>query len=241
LAQSGTSAARIFRGTPWSFLGAVSAAVPPMSRLVTGLVLLCFAVACGGPSTDLVSCDPALDYLRCNGNKVSHCTCTKNGPRLGTDFAGRPLYSCEAYSWVDDTACSVACDAAINPTSGCIASEQAVPECAQDGFTCWNGNLTGCLNGYPLPTTPCREGTLCTLVAGCQALCLSSPATVDPRCPALPGHNDFCADNTAYYCACGYLVGSTACGAPPSNCVTVSSYDTFDKVSGQAALCGLPP
>src|SRR5215471_5437373 len=88
-----------------------------------------------------------------------------------------------------------------------------VPECADAGITCWNGNLTFCENGHPLPTAPCAAGTECTLVPGCQALCLASTTTTDPRCPDGPGRgNDFCSDNTAYHCACGYLIGTDVCG-----------------------------
>jgi hypothetical protein len=36
-------------------------------------------------------------------------------------------------------------------------------------------------------------------------------------------------------------LGSTVCGAPPNDCVTVLYYDGPDKASGQAAECGLPP
>ncbi len=124
----------------------------------------------GGGAANLAPCSSS-DYLKCDGNAVAHCTCTKNGPFVGNDLEGNPMYRCDAYSWVDDTVCSVACDATINPTSGCIASKQPIPECAQDGITCWNGDLTYCVNGYPLPPTPCAEGTQCTLVPGCQALC----------------------------------------------------------------------
>jgi hypothetical protein len=195
-----------------------------------------------GTNATLGPCSPASDYLKCDGDSVSYCTCTQNGPALGTDLTGAPLYSCLAYDWVDEANCSVACNATANPTSGCIASVQPIPECAQDGITCWNGNLTVCLNGYPLPTTPCSDGTQCTLVPGCQALCLSPSATVDPRCPAEPGlSSDFCDSNTAYHCACGYLIGTQTCGAPPDDCVTVASYDGWDHASGQSAECGLPP
>ena len=61
-------------------------------------------------------------------------------------------------------------------------------------------------------------------------------------CRWLPGlSNDFCSDNTAYHCSCGYLMGSTVCGDCSNNCVTVDSYDGWDKVSGPFAECGLPP
>jgi hypothetical protein len=108
--------------------------------------------------------------------------------------------------------------------------------------TCWNGNLTYCENGYPLPTTPCAAGTECTLVPGCGALCLASTATTDPRCLALPGPSfDFCSDNTAYYCACGYLIGTEVCDAPPNGCHTEPSYDPIAMVSGEFAMCGFLP
>jgi hypothetical protein len=189
-----------------------------------------------------IPCSPSTDYLKCDGNKVSYCTCTKQGPPVGNDLTGAIVYRCDSYSWVDDEVCAVACDASINPTTGCIASKQPVPECAQGGITCWNGNLTYCLNGYPLPATPCAPGTQCTLVPGCQALCLGSAATADPRCPPTPGlSHDFCANNTAYHCACGYLIGSQVCGAAPNACIVEPSYDGFDKSSGEYALCGNPP
>jgi hypothetical protein len=196
----------------------------------------------GGNASTGSDCSPAVDNLKCDGNTVAHCLCTENGSPIGIDLTGATIYSCLSYNWVDDsTACSVACDATANPSTGCIASTQPIPECAQDGITCWNGNLTFCLNGYPLPTTPCPDGTQCTLVPGCQALCLGPTETTDPRCPALPGlSNDFCADNVAYHCACGYLIGTQACTAAAS-CVTVSSYDGWDHASGPFATCGLPP
>lgn len=174
----------------------------------------------------------SLDYLKCDGNAVSYCTCTKHGALLGTDLTGSPIYSCDVYSWVDGTACSVACDTTINPTSGCIASAQPVPECAQDGTACWNGNITYCLNGYPVPSTPCTSGTQCTIVPGCGALCLSSSQAVDPRCPVTSGTTGFCADNTAFFCACRYLVGSTVCGVAPHDC---------SLMGGDYPVCGLPP
>lgn len=196
----------------------------------------------GGPGTALGSaCAPSTDYLKCDGNAVLYCACTKQA-QTGTDLAGQPIYLCEAHAWATSSVCAVACDTTINPSTGCIGSTQPVPECAADGFTCWNGNFTVCVNGYPLPTTPCADGTECTLVPGCQALCLSSTATTDPRCPAQPGlSNDFCADNVAYHCACGYLTGTEVCGPAPSDCVTVPSYDPYNQASGLYAECGLPP
>jgi hypothetical protein len=201
----------------------------------------------GVDATVLGPCNPETDTVRCDGKNFSTCTCTKEGPQVGIDLAGGPLYSgCDSSSWVQQTTCSVACDLGLNPSSGCVLSEQPIPECAQHGtdwITCWNGNQTWCLNGYPLPTTPCPAGTACTLVPGCPALCLSSSATKDPRCPDVPGvANDFCSENVAYFCSCGYLTGSEACGADPNNgCVTVPSYDGFDHVQGQTAMCGLLP
>jgi hypothetical protein len=195
----------------------------------------------GGVASTLPACDPSTDNLRCDGNTVAYCACTKNGPQEGYDLTGAPLFSCLSYNWVDGTVCSIACDTTIAPSTGCIASTQPIPECAQDGITCWNGNLTYCENGYPLPTTPCADGTQCTLVPGCQALCLSPSATTDPRCPDAPGlSNDFCADNVAYHCACGYLIGTMNC-SDAAPCVTVDSYDSWDHASGPSAQCGLPP
>jgi hypothetical protein len=230
-----------------------------MTRSV-GIALLvgCLLPGCGGSQSnstanlggadpdagapDPSACDPSADYLKCDGKNVLMCTCTSQGAQLGTDLTGRPIYACNTFSWVQSSVCAVACDTTVSPTTACIASTTPVPECAQDGITCWNGNLTFCQNGYPLPTTPCAAGTACTLVPGCQALCLGAQQTTDPRCPALPGlSNDFCADNTAYHCACGYLLGTEVCGAAPNGCVTVSSYDSYDKVDGLAAECGLPP
>jgi hypothetical protein len=218
-----------------------------------GMFAAVAAVGCGsgtdalkgsdaGNTSNVSTCARAVDNLKCDGNTVAHCLCTKNGPPNGIDLTGATTYSCLAENWVDDdTACAVACDATVNPTSGCIASTQPIPECAQDGITCWNGDLTYCLNGYPLPTTACSDGTQCTLVPGCQALCLSPSATTDPRCPAAPGlSNDFCADNVAYHCACGYLIGTEACpDAAP--CVTVPASDPWDHATGPFATCGLPP
>src|SRR4051812_27957437 len=156
----------------------------------------------GGNASTLPACSPSADYLRCDGNNtVAHCVCTANGSQEGIDLTGAPIYKCLSYNWVEDTVCSVTCDATVAPSTGCLASTVPIPECAQDGITCWNGDLTFCQNGYPLPTTPCAAGTQCTLVPGCQALCLSPSATLDPRCPDLPGlSNDFCADNVAYNC-----------------------------------------
>ncbi len=225
----------------------------PLGRAVSVLASVA-AIGCGGTDAvtgnvdaggnvaTLAPCSSSSDYLRCDGNTPAYCTCTQNGPQVGVDLVGGPLYTCLSYDWVEDAACSVACDATVNTSSGCIASTQPIPECAEDGITCWNGNRTFCQNGYPLPTTPCADGTQCTLVPGCQALCLSPSATVDPRCPAAPGlDNDFCDSNTAYHCSCGYLTATTTCGAPPHDCVTVSSYDGWDHASGQSAECGLPP
>jgi hypothetical protein len=194
------------------------------------------------PEAGLDPCTPSTDYLKCDGNNVLSCACSKQGAALGTDLVGKPLYACDAYSWIPSSVCTVACDTSINPTTGCLASTHPVPECAHDGLACWNGNQTFCLKGYPLPTTPCTTGTQCTSVAGCGALCLGEAETPDPRCPALPGlSNDFCADNTAYHCACGYLIGTQVCGPAPNTCVTVPSYDSFDSASGPYATCGLPP
>jgi len=194
----------------------------------------------GGTVATLGTCAPP-DNVSCFGNTVASCTCTKQGPQIGTDLAGGPLYECMGYGWVADQACAVACDTTINPGSGCIAATQPIPECAQDGTTCWNGAYTWCLKGYPLPTTPCSAGTQCSIVPGCQALCLSPSATVDPRCPTLPGRNDFCEQDTAYYCFCGYLTGTDQCGDGQASCATVPYYDGYTQTSGQAALCGLPP
>ena len=221
-----------------------------MRMRVIGLALLA-AVGCGGadalPRNDAGStvatlgpCGPS-DYLKCFGNTVAYCTCTNQGPQNGIDLAGLPTYDCLGYGWVTDKACDVACDTTINPSSGCIASTQPVPECAQDGTTCWNGQYTWCLKGYPLPTTPCADGTQCTVVPGCQALCLTPSQTVDPSCPTLPGRNDFCSQDTAYYCFCGYLIGTYACSDVGPSCVTAPYYDGYTQTSGEAASCGLPP
>jgi hypothetical protein len=171
--------------------------------------------------------------LKCKDNTVLYCTCIKNGPLLGYDLAGNPMYRCDSSAWVGDTVCSVACNVTVAPQTGCIASEQPVPECSQDGLVCWNGNLTYCQNGYPLPTTPCSVGTQCTPVDGCGGVCLKSSAIVDPRCPATTGTSGFCEDNTAYFCACGYLIGSAVCGAPP--------YHDCTLMGGDYPVCGLPP
>lgn len=189
------------------------------------------------PDAGISSCDPSTDYLKCDGKNVLSCTCTKQGAAEGTDITGRPRYACDAFSWVLSSTCAVACDTSISPSTACIASTQPVPECANDGPTCWNGNLTYCTKGYPLPTTPCAAGTQCALVPGCGALCLGDRQATDPRCSAGGSNSDFCADNTAYHCACGYLIGSEVCGpAPHNNCVTApgSASDLF-------ATCGLPP
>jgi hypothetical protein len=197
----------------------------------------------GSAATSLDPCDSSSDYLRCNGKQVESCECTKQGPPVGMDLTGGPIYACDAYSWVKGAVCDVACDTTVNPSTGCIASETPVPECADDGMTCWNGNLTWCTDGYPSSTTPCADGTECTFVQGCQALCLASSATLDPRCPATPGVDttDFCADDTAYHCACGYLIGSEPCGAPPDDCHLVPLEDSFNHASGQTSTCALPP
>lgn len=197
-----------------------------------GILFVAVLAACDGDGASSNPCSPSVDYLKCDGNTVLSCLCTKNGAQLGTGLTGAPIYACEAYDWVAGTVCAVACNTTINRYSGCIASEQPVPECAQDGYTCWNGDLTDCLNGYPLPTTACSSGTKCTPVAGCGALCLEDSAIVDPRCPANPGTSGFCEDNTAYFCGCGYLTGSTVCGAAPNDCTLMG---------GDYPVCGLPP
>jgi hypothetical protein len=194
------------------------------------------------PDAGFGVCSPSTDNLKCDGNNVLRCACTKQGAARGTDLVGNPIYECDAYAWVPSSVCDVVCDTSINPTSACLASKQPVPECAHDGLACWNGNQTFCLKGYPLPTTPCPTGTQCTPVAGCGALCLSDSASTDPRCPALPGlSNDFCTDNTAYHCSCGYLTGSQVCGSGSHACVTVLSSDPYNHASGPYATCGLPP
>ena len=175
-------------------------------------------ISVDGGVTTFGSCSLSTDYVTCNGNMFLYCMCTENGPLEGYDLAGSSIYSCDSSAWVAGTVCSVACNLTVAPQSGCIASEKPVPECSQDGPACWNGNITNCQNGYPLPTTPCGSGTRCTPVAGCGALCLDSSATVDSRCPATTVLSGFCEDNTAYLCQCGYLVGSTVCGAAPNDC-----------------------
>lgn len=177
------------------------------------------------------SCSLTTDYLKCNGNMVLYCECVKNGPITGHDPEGNPYYRCDSSAWVGGTVCTVACNVTVAPQTGCIASEQPVPECSQDGPACWNGNITYCQNGYPLQIPPCSSGTQCTPVTGCGGLCLDSSAIVDPRCPATTGTSGFCEDNTAYFCGCGYLLGSTVCGAPPNNCI----------LGGGNPQCGLPP
>jgi hypothetical protein len=198
------------------------------------------ASTASGATVQTQPCNPAMDNVRCNGKKVSYCTCTT--PVTCDDGGWGVHCTCDAYSWVDGDVCAVACDTAINPTNGCIASEQPVPECADVCMTtCWNGNRTACSKGYPLPTTPCAAGTQCTLVPGCEAVCLSPSATKDPRCPATPGISGLCLDNAAYFCSCGYLTQTIACGAPPNSCVGAPFYDGCSKTSGQTAMCGLPP
>ena len=196
------------------------------------VTFMLWACGCGSSRshTSLGACGPA-DYIKCDGSNVLSCICTTHGPQEGIDLAGNPVYQCEAYSWVQSETCSVACDTNIAPSTGCIASKQPVPECAQTDRACWNGNYTFCENGYPLPTTPCAQGTQCTVVSPCGPLCLSKSQAFDSRCPQEPVSQALCLDNTAYFCSCGYLVDTMACGAAPNECV----------VSGTDALCGLPP
>ena len=202
------------------------------------LIITSLAVAASLPACKN-RCSPETDSLKCDGKKVVVCACTDP---VGQDLAGGPLCDSQGFSWIDGDTCSVACDAAINPTTGCLASTQPVTECAQDGAACWNGDLTYCVSGYPIPTTPCAQGTQCTGVSGCGALCLASSAAPDPRCPASPGLvNDFCEDNTAYFCGCGFLIDSEACGASPNECTLSPAYDGVNHVSGQAASCGRLP
>jgi hypothetical protein len=182
-------------------------------------------------------CSPQTDTLECDGNKVRVCACTDP---IGTDLAGGPLCDSDGYSWTDGKVCAVACDTAINPVDACVASKHPVLECAQDGYACWNGDITYCANGYPLPTQPCAAGKQCTPVDGCQALCLASSATTDPRCPASAGlANGVCDNNAAYFCACGYLLDSKECGAPPNDCIASPFYDSFNARWGTMASCGV--
>jgi hypothetical protein len=146
-------------------------------RTLAVLLVACSSIACGGgahPGVDGAAadgasapapdgspgpdnygpCSPDSDKLKCDGNNALACTCAKQGAYRGIDsFTGIPVYGCDAYSWVVSAVCPVACNTTINPTSGCIASIDPVLECAQADVTCWNGNLTFCFGGYPLPPT----------------------------------------------------------------------------------------
>jgi len=206
-----------------------SKAPPQLGVIVTSLAALVVLPSnCGGSSG--AACDPATENLKCDGNKVLVCACTK--PFAKDSLAGGPLCHSDGFTWIDGQVCSVACNVTVAPQTGCIASGQPVPECSKDGPACWNGNITYCQNGYPLQTTPCSSGTQCAPIAGCGALCLDSSAIVDPRCPATTGTSGFCEDNTAYFCGCGYLIGSTVCGSPPNACTLMG---------GDYPVCGLPP
>ena len=186
--------------------------------------------SCGGESTS--PCSPSKDTLRCDGNQVSHCECTKNGP---VD-SGALVCLSESYAWVKDSVCPVACNAAINPYSGCIDSAQPIPECAQDGYACWNDNMTYCAGGYPMATHTCTQ---CVSVSGCGIVCVNDSVTLDSRCPAANWSGGFCENNTAYFCSCGDLTNTQVCGAAANSCITEQESSTSGLVS--MPTCGLPP
>ena len=179
-------------------------------------------------------CNPATDNLKCDGKQVLVCACTNP---FAKDPLGGPLCHSDGFTWIDGPLCSVACDAKIAPSTGCIASTQPVPECNGMELTCWNGNISVCSQGFPLPTTPCAVGKQCTLVPGCQALCLPPSPTPGPPCPQAAGRNDVCLNNVAVFCSCGFLVGSQDCGSVACHTAAINDFG----VQGTAALCGFLP
>jgi hypothetical protein len=181
----------------------------------------------GGSSASTSPCSPSTDTLRCDGRQVSYCECANPSP---TD-SGVLVCPSESYSWVKDTVCPVACDSTINTTSGCIDSAQPIPECAQDGYACWNGNMTYCSGGYPMATHTCTQ---CVSVSGCGIVCITDSVTLDSRCSATDWSGGFCENNTAYFCSCGYLTNTYVCGSSPRNCITESGPVSMPT-------CGLPP
>lgn len=192
-------------------------------------------VGCGGGDGVGSACDGSTEYLKCEGNQVLVCACTNP---VAHDEPGDPICNSSGFTWIDGGMCSVACDVSIAPSSGCIASTQPVPECTGMDEACWNGNLVGCSNGYPLPATACSAGTQCTVVPVCEALCLPSSPVTDPSCSQAPGRHDVCVNNTALFCSCGFLLGSQACGTVAC---AAEPFTGFDGVEGTAATCGLPP
>jgi hypothetical protein len=192
-------------------------------------------LGCGGGHGVGSACDSSTEYLKCEGNQVLVCACTKP---FAQDALGGPLCNSSGFTWIDGEVCSVACDSTIAPSTGCIASTQPVPECTGMEVTCWNGNFVGCSNGYPLPATPCTLGTQCTVVPVCEALCLPPSPATDPSCPQAPGRHDVCVNNMALFCSCGFLIGSEACG---SVACAAEPFTGFGGVEGTAATCGLPP
>ncbi len=157
------------------------------------------------------ACDNSTEYLKCEGNQVLVCACTNP---FATDVAGGPLCKASGFTWIDGEVCPVACDITIASSTGCIASTQLIPEGTGLEWTCWNGNLVWCSNGYPLPTSPCPAGTQCTVVPVCQALCLPPSQATDPSCSQAPEEHDVCVNNTARFCSCGFLVGTKAADRP---------------------------
>jgi hypothetical protein len=182
-----------------------------MRLLVVAFMLAAMPLQGCGDAREGSPCDPSADGLRCDGKQVMVCTCTLPTPNA--------LVVCEGYTWTKGTVCEVACDPKKSPSWGCIASTTPVPECDGVWATCWNGDRYTCENGYPVWSLPCEtqaQGTQCTLVPDCQwPLCLPPSPAFDARCPQT-GSSSVCIEDTAYFCACGYLYETQECG--PGNC-----------------------
>jgi len=178
-----------------------------LARTIVSVPALASILGCGENQC------PTQGQMRCQGTQLQWCAEYDSETIDGTYLAWEPFRPLPCSDYCVEADGQAFCSPTPNP----------IPECAHDGYGCWENAVVECQGGYPQEeTAPCDAGTCTIDDSGCGyclppgIVAVPDPVCATPpydTCPATDECNTTCVGNTVFQCNCGLrLAEATVCG-----------------------------